>query len=166
MLRALNTTINSILSSKSIQHFILASYRYHKHQFNIQEASYLTINWIVSHTTNWCCDNIRTYTSRTLGFSSKTVDKLKTKLVQISYKMVQKWSEMLSIWCVGMVVPPCNVVSTGNDVALQQVQLSEVWSATEILVDGWRLMVLKKAKKWSRSGQWWFWYDVVTVVGA
>jgi hypothetical protein len=42
-----------------------------------------------------------------------------------------------------MVVCPWHVVSTGNDDAAQQVQLSEAWPVTEIWVDGWRLMLLK-----------------------
>ena len=60
----------------------------------------------------------------------------KAKLVQISYDMVQKQSIVLVRCCVGMVVPPWHVGSDGNVDAVQQVQLSEAWPVTEILVDG------------------------------
>ena len=46
----------------------------------------------------------------------------KAKLVQISYEMVQKQSIVLVRCCVGMVVHPWHVGSTGNGDAVQQVQ--------------------------------------------
>ena len=50
--------------------------------------------------------------------------------------MVQKQSIVLVRCCVGMVVHPWHVGSDGNVDAVQQVQLSEAWPVTEILVDG------------------------------
>jgi hypothetical protein len=47
-----------------------------------------------------------------------------------------KWSIVLVGWCVDMVVLPWHVGSTVNDDAVQQVQLSQPWPVTEILVDG------------------------------
>jgi hypothetical protein len=52
------------------------------------------------------------------------------------YKMIPKWSIVLVRCCVGLVVRPWHVGSDGNVDAVQQVQLSEAWPVTEILVDG------------------------------
>ena len=65
----------------------------------------------------------------------------KAKLVQISYEMVQKQSIVLVRCCVGMVVPPWHVGSTLNGDAVQQSHA--VPETVLLMVDGWRLMLLK-----------------------
>jgi hypothetical protein len=58
------------------------------------------------------------------------------KWFKSAIKMIKEQSIMCLGWCIYMVVHPWHVGSTGNDNAAQQVQLSEAWPETVILVDG------------------------------
>jgi hypothetical protein len=105
------------------------------------------LNNLVSHKQHicWRClwDLLLSIRAESTIFHSQNCYGVKAKLVQFSYEMVKKWSIVIVRWCFGMMVRPWYVGSTGNDDDVQQVQLSEAWPVTDILVDGWRLMVLK-----------------------